>query len=61
MQAVYIKKEANMLHLILGSNELVLAIDKVKIDFKSIPQDDYLHSKYLDILVQIQTLILKPN
>ena len=25
MQAVYITKEANMLHLILGSNELVLA------------------------------------
>ena len=42
MRAVYITKEANMLHLILGSNELVLAIDKVKIDFKSFPQFRYI-------------------
>ena len=59
MQAVYITKEANILHIILGSNELVLAIDKAKIYFKNFPPDDYLRSKYLDILAQIQTLILR--
>ena len=48
-----------MLHLILGSNELVPAGDKAKIDFKSFLQDDYLRSKYLDILAQIQTLIIR--
>ena len=37
----------------------MLAIDKAKIDFKSFPQDDYFRSKYLDILAQIQTLILR--
>ena len=59
MRAVYITKEVNILHLIPGSNELVLAIDKAKIDFKSFPQDDYFRSKYLDILAQLQTLILR--
>ena len=37
----------------------MLAIDKAKIDFKSVPQDDYFRSKYLDILTQIQTLVLR--
>ena len=56
---VYRTKEVNMLHLILESNELVTAIEKVKIDFKSFTQDDYSCSKYSDILAQILILILR--
>ena len=57
--SVYKTKEANKLHLILGSNELVLAIDSAKIDLKSCSQNDYFHSKYSDISAQIQMLILR--
>ena len=57
----YRTKEANMLHLILGSNELVQSLDKAKNDLKSFPHDDYFRSKYLDILAQIQILILRKD